>query len=146
MPTVENIVLADAQGTPVNHTFNPLGFDANGVMWWEDRSQPTPDGYWRISAQLVRLPPPTNGLVSSANRVNRVKIGLHKPVLEVVGVNSAGYQTAPTVAYVDRSNEEFIFSSRDSLQDRKDVRKMKANLLADANFITFIEQLENWRN
>jgi hypothetical protein len=146
MPTVSNIVLDDAQATPVSHTFNPLGFDSNGVMWWEDRSLPTPDGYWRISAQLVRTPPPTNGVMASANRVNRVKVGLHKPILEVVGINSAGYQTAPTVAYVDRSLEEFIFSSRDTLQDRKDLRKMKANLLANAGFITFIEQLENWRN
>lgn len=145
MPAVANIVLADAQATPVNHTFSPLGRDANGVMWWEDRSQSTPDGYWRVSAQLIRTPPPTNGLMTSANRVNRVKIGLHKPVQEVVGVNSAGYQTAPTVAYIDRSQTEFIFSSRDVEQDRKDLRKMKANLLANSDFITFIEQMENFR-
>lgn len=144
MPAVAAIVLADAQGTPVNHTFTPLGPDANGVWWFEDQSQSTPIGYWRISVQLKRTPPARNGQASSSNRVNRAVLTLHQPTLETLGTNDAGITPPPTVAYVDRVSTEFIFAERNSLQNRKDIRKMGANLLANADIITLIEQLQNY--
>lgn len=145
MPAIANIVLADAQATPVNHTFVPLGRDANGVWWLEDQSFASPAGYWRISVQLTRVPAPTAGYVASSNRVNRVKIGLHQPTLETLGNNSAGIIPPPTVAYVDRALVEFIFADRDIKQNRKDSRKMIANLLAVADIATIVEDLQDYR-
>lgn len=143
MSAVTAIAIADAQGSPVTHTFTPLGPDANGVWWYEDQSQPTPVGYWRISLQLTRTPPAGNGVASSSNRVNRVKIGFHIPTLETLGTNDAGITPPPTVSYVTRSGCDIILPERNTLQNRKDLRKMLALLLADTQVINMVENLQN---
>lgn len=143
MSAVTAIVLADAQATPVNHTYTPLGPDTNGVWWYEDQSQVTPVGYWRISLQLIRTPPAGNGAASSSNRVNRVKIGYHQPTLETLGTNAAGITPPPTVSYVTRCMLDTILPERNSLQNRKDLRKMFALLLADTQVVNMIENLQN---
>lgn len=142
MSAVTAIVLADAQGTPVNHTFTPLGPDTNGVWWYEDQSQATPIGFWRLSLELKRTPPAGNGGQSTSNRVNRVVAAMHQPVLETLGTNDAGITPPPTVSYVTRSKSEFILPERNTLQNRKDVRKMAMNLLADTQVVNMIENLQ----
>lgn len=136
-----NIVLADAQATPVNHTFVPLGPDKDGVFWFEDQSQASPIGFWRISYQLKR-PPVGQAGQNSANRNYRVIVGLHEPVLEVVSNNTvSGISPAPTVSYVCRSFFEDVMPERSSLQNRKDLRKMSANLKNEAQYIALVENL-----
>lgn len=135
-----NIVLADALATPVNHTFVPIGPDRDGVFWFEDQSQANSVGYWRISVQLKRPKPGVAG--QSANRTNRVIIAMHQPVLETVSNSTvSGIAPAPTIAYIPRSFHEFVEPDRCSPQNRKDLRKMSANLLADAQIIAVIENL-----
>lgn len=143
MTAVAAIVLADAQATPVDHTFTPLGPDKNGVWWFEDQSLSTPLGYWRISLSLVRSPPAGNGSKSDANRVNRVKMGIHMPTMETLSNSDAGYPPAPTVSYVDRCNMEFILADRDSLQNRKDIRKFAQYLNANSQVVAMVETLQN---
>jgi hypothetical protein len=140
-----NIILADAQATPVNHTFIPIGYDQNGVYWWEDQSQASPIGYWRISMVLQRPAPGAAG-VDSSKRVYRAKIGLHEPTLEnVTNSTVSGIQPAPTLSYVPRTFVDAILPERSSLQNRKDLRKMSANLLAEAQLTAMIETLQtNW--
>lgn len=140
MATATNIVLADAQGTPVNHTFAPFG-TADGVFSWVDSSATNEIGFWRISAKLKR-PQAARPGQSSANRVTRVTLTLSEPVLETVSNNSAGYIPAPTVAYIPRASVEFILPERGALLDRKNIRKMMALLLADANVVSIVENLQ----
>lgn len=136
-----NIVLADAQATPVNHTFVPLGVDKNGVLWFEDQSQASPVGYWRISYAITRPLPAAAGQ-SSKDRVVRVKVGLHEPILEnVTNSTVSGISPAPTISYVNRTNKEFILAERSSQQNRKDLRKMSWNLENEAQFINMVENL-----
>lgn len=135
-----NIVLADAAGTPVNHTFVPIGRDANGVYWFEDQSAANQVGNWRISVAVTR-PPAPDGKTSSDGRSFRTRIGLHEPILETLSNNSAGLTPAPTVAYVSRSFNEFVVPERATLQNRKDIRKMAANLLAEAQITAVVENL-----
>jgi len=136
-----NIVLADALATPVNHTFVPLGPDASGVFWFEDQSQASPIGYWRISYQLKRPSVGQSGQ-SSASRTYRAVIGLHEPILETVSNNTvSGIAPAPTVSYVPRSFAEFVMPERSSLQNRKDLRKMTYNLLNEAQLVSLVESL-----
>lgn len=142
MSAVANIVLQDAQATPVAHTFIPIGPDTNGVWWFEDQSASSPVGYNRISIQLVRAKNPTAG-ENAGDRINRVKIGLHTPTLETLGTNDAGITPPPTVAYILRAQTEYIISDRSSLQNRKDVRKFNYNLQNDAQIIAMVEQLQN---
>lgn len=143
MPAAANIVLADALATPVNHTFIPLGKDSKGVFWYEDQSQSSPIGYWKISLELKRPLPGAPGQASSSDRVSRVKISLHAPYLETLGTNDNGLTPPATVAYIVRSSTEFILPERGVLQNRKDARKMHALLLADAQLIAAIEALQS---
>ncbi|UUW21226.1 MAG: hypothetical protein [Sanya fiers-like virus 8] len=142
MSAVANIVLADAQATPVNHTFIPLGPDSNGAWWFEDQSQASPVGYWKISLQLVRNGPVSAGSTAS-DRTSRVKVTLHEPVLETVTNSSTGLTPAPTVAFVPRCTTEYIMSERSSLQNRKDLRKMNSLLQSEAQLVAMVENLQN---
>lgn len=136
-----NIVLADAQATPVNHTFVPIGRDKNGVCWFEDQSAANAIGFWRISIESKR-PVAPNGKMSSEGRSFRVRIELHEPILETVSNNTvSGIAPAPTVSYVSRSFNEFVMPERSSLQNRKDLRKMNASLLADPQVVSAVENL-----
>lgn len=136
-----NIVLADAQGTPVNHTFIPIGLDSDGVYWWVDQSQVNAVGYWRISVK-VKAPMPAKAGESSNGRTNRVTVSLHEPVTETPGDSSAsGIMPAPTVAYITRQITEYVIPERTTLQNRKDIRKMGYALQNDPQIIDFVENL-----
>lgn len=141
MPAASNIVLADALATPVNHTFIPLGKDANGVYWFEDQSQASAIGYWKLSVEVKRPLPGSPGAQSSSDRVSRVKLALHEPQLETLGTNDAGLIPPSTISYIMRSSAEFILPERGSLQNRKDLRKMTAGLINEAQIIMCVEGL-----
>ena len=136
-----NIVLADAQATPVNHTFVPVGRDKNGIFWFEDQSATSAVGNWRVAIELKR-PSAPNGKTSSDGRSYRARIELHEPVLETVSNNTvAGIAPAPTVSYVTRAYSDIVMPERGTLQNRKDIRKMMALLLADTQVVSTIESL-----
>lgn len=136
-----NIVLADALATPVNHTFVPIGRDKNGTFWFEDQSAANAIGYWKISIELSK-PGPATAKQSSEGRTIRAKIGLHEPVLETVSnATVSGIAPAPTVSYVPRAFSDYVLPERASLQDRKNLRKMMASLLADSQVVSVVENL-----
>lgn len=142
MATATAIILADAQATPVNHTFTPIGKDGKGTYWFVDQSASNAIGFWKISVEVTQ-PSPAQPGESSARRVNRVRIGLHEPVLETVSNNTvSGIAPAPTVSYIPRSFHEFVMPERAAVLDRKNLRKMSANLLADVNVINVVENLQ----
>lgn len=136
-----NIVLADAAGTPVNHTFVPLGPDKDGIFWFEDQSQASPIGFWRISYQLKR-PAAANAGQNSAQRTYRAAIGLHEPILETVSNNTvSGIAPAPTISYTPRVFVEYVMPERSALLDRKNLRKMNWNLQNETQLIALVETL-----
>jgi hypothetical protein len=142
MPAASTIALADAAGTPVTHNFIPNGRDTKDVYWYVDRSQANAIGYWQISVDLKEPPPPTGG-INSSGRTYRVRIGLHEPVLEnVTNSTVSGVAPAPTVAYIPRAFTEFIFPERTVKLDRQNSRKMIANLLANSQIVSVVEDLE----
>lgn len=140
MTVATNIVLADAQATPVNHTFIPLGPDKNGVFWFSDQSAASAIGYWKVSVEIKQPGAATSGS-SSDGRSFRFKIGLHQPVLEVLSNTSAGILPAPTLSYTPRAFIEYVVPERGSVLDRKNLRKMIASLAADSNVIAVVENL-----
>lgn len=141
MPQAANIVIADAQATPVNHTFVPLGPDANGVFWWEDQSAASAAGYWRISASLQR-PRPVQAGESTEKRMYKATVVLSEPILEVVSNSTiSGIAPAPIVSYIPKCKVEFLLPERSSLQARKDLRKMAALALADSQIVAMTETL-----
>lgn len=143
MPAVAAITLADAQATPVNHSFVPLGPDSNGVWWFEDQSAASAIGYWKVSVELKRPGQPQAG-ESSANRVFRVRVALHEPVLETISNSTvSGITPAPTIAYTSRGFIEYVLPERSTLQNRKDLRKMLGLLNSDTNITAVVETLQN---
>lgn len=142
MSAVANIVLNDAQATPVAHTFIPIGPDTNGTWWWEDQSASESIGFNRISMNLKRASNPAAGS-NAGTRMNRVTVGFHTPKLETTATNDAGLTPPPTVAYVARCNVEFLLPDRANLQDRKDLRKFIDFLMAEAQLTNMVENLQN---
>lgn len=142
MPAVTNIVLNDAQATPVAHTFVPVGQDTNGVWWFEDQSQATPAGYWKISVKMTRPAPAAPGKATDGRKIP-VRICLYEPVLEnVTNSTVSGVAPAPVVSYLPWAEVNFILPERASLQNRKDLRKMLASLLADTSVVAVVETLQ----
>ncbi len=138
---LSNIVLADAQATPVNHTFAPQGADANGVEYLTDYSQANAIGYWKISIQTIAPSQPKAGEASDS-RTYRVKIGLHEPVLETLSNSTvSGILPAPTISYIPRSFVEYVLPERSSAQNRKDLWKMTHLLAANTQIQGFVENL-----
>ncbi len=141
MSAAVNIVLADALATPVNHTFIPLGKDDKGVFWFEDQSQASALGYWKISFDF-RRPGPAKAGTNSQNRTIRAIVGLHEPVLETLSNSTvSGIVPAPTLSYTPRVFGEYVMPERSSLQNRKDLRKMFANLMTNQQVIDMVETL-----
>lgn len=135
------ITLADAQATPVDHVFTPNARLADGTMIWEELGG-VPLGSYKLTAQLVRPPVAGQG-VSARDRVSRIKIGIHTPILETLGTSDSGLTPAPQVAYIPRFVGEFIFSERSSLQERKNVRKFAYNALNESQLKSMVEDLIN---
>lgn len=142
MAAAISIVLADALATPVNHTFIPIGKDQNNVFWYEDQSQANALGYWKLSLEVKKPLPGAPGAQSGTDRVVRVKATLHEPAMETLGTADNGLPPPPTISYISRGSFEFILPERSTLQNRKDVRKMLMNLIADAAVVAAVESLQ----
>jgi hypothetical protein len=131
MPQASNIVLADAQGTPVNHTFIPIGREKDGTFLYEDQSASTSAGFWRIGVKTKR--PDFSGNVPRG--VFETTVSLHEPTLESLGTNDAGLTPPPTVAYTLRAVAVYYDPPRSLLQNRKDIVKMFPLLLSETSNI-----------
>lgn len=141
MTVATNIVLEDAQATPVNHTFVPIGKDTAGIFWFNDQSMTSAIGFWRISVEF-KYPPAATAGQSSNDRNYRVRIGLHEPILEnVTNATVSGIAPAPTVSYIPRVFTEYVMPERASIENRKSLRKMNAALNADTNILAVVENL-----
>jgi hypothetical protein len=135
MAAIANIVLADALGTPVNHTFEPAKASADYALW-EDRSAAYYIGYNRISMMLKR---PTAGK-TVGNRNIRAKLVVETPKLEnTTNSTISGIAPAPTVSYRLSYTVEAVLPERCSLQDRKDIRKYVQTLMTSQPVIDLFE-------
>jgi hypothetical protein len=140
MAQAANIVLPDAQATPVNHTFIPIGPGANGEMFFEDQSGSTPIGYNRVSISLRRGAVGRAG-DSQGDRTSRAMLKVYVPALETVGTADNGITPPPRVAYQLASTHEFVMSERSMKIERQNTRKFAYGLLANAQVVSLIEDL-----
>jgi hypothetical protein len=142
MPAAANIVIADAQGSPVNHTFAPIGRDKNDVFWYQDTSASNALGYWKISVELKRPTEPT-GRQSAEARSYRARIALHEPVLaNITNSTVSGVAPAPQLAYTVRGIVEELLPEQGVLLDRQNISKMLPLLLQNSQIKAVIENLE----
>lgn len=145
MPAVADIVLADAQTTPVNHTFVAIGPDSKGVWWFEDATVANAIGNWKVSVELVK-PSLARPGESSLNRTNKVRLGIYMPILEnTTNSTISGIAPAPTVSYVCAFKGEYLMPERSTKDfDRKTLRKFSFNLPQNTQIATIIESLQNY--
>lgn len=140
MAAATNIVINDGAITPVAHTFSPIGKDDKNVMWFEQITPApvNPLGAKRIGYRQTRVMDPKGQLTGRSKLI----VTVHVPTLETMGNNSAGITPPPTVAYVEESRLEFVLPERSLKQERKDTRSLVMNLLANAQMVTAIDDLQ----
>lgn len=113
MPQLQNLVLTDRAGTPVNHTFTPKG-KPNGIAQVV-KSDGVPIGDWIY----------TIGTRKSADR-RKVTLKLAVPVVETQTVNGIDTPKIVRTSYV---NMEFNFAATSTTQERANVVGMAASSL-----------------
>lgn len=126
MPALGNIVVNDAEATPVAHTFTPV--TTNGTLAeLANRSATTPPGFETMRVDMQK----PNGKLS----VYRLTLGMNDPVEATVDGQ---------VVVVRNSSCElkFNFSATSTSQERKNLLKMASNALAHATIVTVSENLE----
>lgn len=136
-----NIVLLDAVGTPVSHTFSangvvhsPQGKDTLSRAEYVDRSATAAVGYWKIFLDYKQR---------NSDGTFKVAAHLMIPVLENVSNSTiSGIAPAPTVAYVAAVKVEATLPQRSTLLDRQNVRKMVSNLMLNAQVVALFEAPE----
>jgi len=144
MPQAVNIVLANGETTPVNHTFIPSEKDRDGFFWFEDQSPrvaaTSPLGWPRIGIRSKRAKPGAVG-ANSKNLVNVVDYVIQLPSLETLGTSDNGLTPPPTISYIDRARGTFYLHARDTVADRKDVIAYNKNLMSNALVIDLVHNL-----
>lgn len=123
MAAIANIVLADGQATPVNHTFVPLNQEGVNSSWNDAASG--------IVAGFPVLRCKTNA-DSPDSEVDKLTFNLDVPTLEALSANAAGFTPGPTVAYVGRIKVELLIPRRSSQAERDNLAAYVKNLTAHA--------------
>lgn len=120
---LDGVVKTTDAAVGVDKTFDPDGFDANGVTRWVDRSGGVALGYPALTV-AVRRP-------NKASRAFKVTVKLVLPTLEVTSPStSTGIQPQPTKAYDNLFVGEFMLPERSSLAERTALFNYVASLFA----------------
>lgn len=128
MATRANIVVNDGAVTPVSHTFNPMGKPSGSdYEIYVERASGKPEFQSEIRIKTQQP--------SKSGQPYKVFVTMIQP--KVVNVN--GVDTLDRQSRLDLT---FTTSSRSITQDRKDLRVMLSNLLANAQVIAVIDNLE----
>lgn len=143
MAAIANIVIADGQGTPVNHTFAPAKTQADMAVLEDRTSASNPNalyiGYNKLTFSLVR----PSGNASAATRNLKLSIKVETPKLETVSNSTvSGIAPAPTVSYRPVAELLVTIPERSSLQDRKDLQAFVKNLMANSFVTDAFEKFE----
>jgi hypothetical protein len=132
MAAIAPITINDGKATPVAHIFNPVStvpatYRENGVSTVPVIGE----------NEIILVPKKVSGTI------HKTLVTLRVPVLEVQsGSSYAGYEAPPKVAYYLQANVEFLTPMRSTKDQRKDLRVLTANLLANAQVIALVEALE----
>lgn len=133
MPNISTIVVPDAAGTPVNHTFTKLKTNGD-TAYFVEQSGATALSYWPLS--LTQRSP----LSGQTEKVFRSKLSLAIPVVTSETINGV---SRPRLEYTLRSNVEHVVPAEATLQNRKDLRKITTGIMADASWVGMVETQQN---
>jgi hypothetical protein len=123
MSEATQIVLADGQATPVNHTFDPIRTQGETFIWENSALADTAPGFETLALTLT--PQKGNG------KTDRVVAKIVLPV----------EQTVDGVVSVHHFNQvEIIFNTHTSasFQEKDDLVTLAANLMDNATLIEYV--------
>lgn len=134
MPQIASITVLDGKTTPESHVFNPKSTTPVAI-YRRDGVAGQPAVAWEGVAVKVKL--------GNNGQQNIVDLDLTIPVLEQIASGAAnGYVAPPKVAYIARAKVSFYTDPRADIAVRKDLRVILQNLLANAQVIGAVENLE----
>jgi len=143
MSAFTNMVIADALGTPVNHTFIPVAAK-EGLFEWQDQT---------AASNPLGVPVGFNRILTSATISKDVNAGKGKfaldfryimPTLETVSNSTqSGILPAATWAYDCAMFIKFVVSARSTLQNRKDLYKMGPLAFQNAQILDWAQTYQN---
>lgn len=130
MSAIANISIADGATSPVTHVFTPITSTPNAL--WRDSDATKPYVASQYSVLAIRK------ASSSTKGLTRVRLS--------IGLPTMGSGVALATSEVDYSHQcviEFMMPNRGLKQERKDLRTLVKNLLADAAVIDMIDELRS---
>lgn len=132
MSAIAPITINDGAATPLAHTFNPF--------------QSSPDARYREASTGVALIGQGQLWITvkgdAKSQLNKVTLTLDLPALETATAqNASGYTAGPKVAYDNKVVATFFLPSRGTMQQRKDLRVLFMNALANAQIVDSIDNL-----
>lgn len=117
MPTMSNVVLADRETTPVNHTFVP-NFAPNGVLYMRNRVSGVP-----IADEVLSISSRVSG------KRMKDKFVLTLPVVQTQVINGV---SSPVLLRRNTLDMTFTFDELSTDQERKNLMGMAYALLGTA--------------
>lgn len=133
MPDIDTIVVPDAAGTPVNHTFTKVKVNGD-TAYFVEQSSTSALGYWPLT--LTQRAP----LAGQTEKLYRSKISLAIPVVVTETINGIG---RPILEYTMRANVEHVVPAEATLQNRKDLRKLTVGIQNDPAYLAMVESQLN---
>jgi hypothetical protein len=121
MPQLQNLILTDRAGTPVNHTFTPEGIDPKTGVASVVKTSGVPVGDMRYTISSRK---------SAARR--RISIRLSIPVVQTQTINGI---STPVVVRTSYANVDFNFDATSTMQERDDTVGMLASSLANTKVL-----------
>lgn len=139
MPALIALLPNDGETVPVQHTFTPLGPDADGVQWFE-QTTPAPANSLaakRFSVSIKRAAPG-----KTLNGVARITGRFWMPVMETLATSDSGIMPAPTVAYQLYAEVRYVIPERSTEQERKNMVALTKNLTSASTILDVIHKLQ----
>lgn len=129
MAAIAPIAIKDGKATPVTHTLNPVSSSPEAVY------REALSGVAQVGQVNLRI-----SRTTVSKDLDKVRIVLSAPALEAAtGANASGYTASPKVAYEHKFDVTFFAPTRGTSDQRKDVRAMLIDLLANAQVVDVID-------
>jgi phosphoribosylformylglycinamidine (FGAM) synthase PurS component len=126
MPAISTVTINDGEATPVAHAFSPVTTDGSVAKLAERVGVPIGFPTLIVSSRS----PVGNGEMYKA----KLSISIPETVVDGDGRTALDYTNSVHI--------EFVMHERSLEQERKNLRVLAANLLANAAVITVVEKLE----
>jgi len=130
MAAATDVVLADGQGTPANHTFSPARKNGPMVEWEERVTNHLPNGFYTLAISTTST--------KSKSPVVRGKVSVSVP-LENLNADTGNYEYSS----VNRFSIDILIAKDSTQAERNDLAAYLKNLCAHTVIQNFVKNLDS---